>query len=78
MRQVLALKRDKVKFINCTACNSKRLEAIYTLIFKDSVIIFGKMEQRHVEPGAFFFGDIGSRFDGGGVLLGKVIDDGDD
>jgi hypothetical protein len=40
--------------------------------------MFGKMVPRLVEPGASFFGDIGSGFDGGVVLLGKVHDDGSD
>jgi hypothetical protein len=44
MRQVLALKRD------CTACNTKRLEAVYTLLFEDLIIMFGKRVQRLVEP----------------------------
>jgi hypothetical protein len=34
--------------------------------------------QRLVEPGTSFFGDIGSEFDGDVVLLGKVVDGGDD
>jgi hypothetical protein len=41
------------------------------------VIIFGKIVQRLVEPGAFFFGDICSGFDGDVVLLGKAVDGGD-
>jgi hypothetical protein len=73
MRQVLIIKRDKVKFIDCTASNIKRLEAIYTLLFKDLVIMFGKMGQRLVETEASFFGDIGSGFDGVVVLLGKFV-----
>jgi hypothetical protein len=64
MRQVLTLKRDEVKFIDCRACSIKRLEAIYTLPFEDLVIMFVKMVQRLVEPGASFFGDISSGFDG--------------
>jgi hypothetical protein len=40
--------------------------------------MFGKVVQRLVEPGASFFGDIGSGFDGDVVLLGKVVDGGDD
>ncbi|SAM08456.1 hypothetical protein [Absidia glauca] len=36
------------------------------------------MVQRLVEPGASFFGDIGSGFYGDVVLLGKGVDDGDD
>jgi hypothetical protein len=39
--------------------------------------MFGKVVQRLVEPGASFFGDIGSGFDGDVVLLGKVVDGGD-
>jgi hypothetical protein len=78
MRQVLNLKRDDVKFIECTACNIKRVEAIHTLLFEDLVIIFGKMVQRLVEPGASFFGDFGSGFYGDVVLLGKVADGGGD
>jgi hypothetical protein len=38
--------------------------------------MFGKIVQRLVEPGASFFGDIGSGFNGDVVLLGKVVDDG--
>jgi hypothetical protein len=40
--------------------------------------MFGKRVQRHVEPGAPFFGDHGGGFAGDVVLLGKVVDDGDD
>jgi hypothetical protein len=40
--------------------------------------MFGKIKQRLVEPGASFFGDIGSGFDGDVMLLGKVVDGGDD
>jgi hypothetical protein len=36
--------------------------------------MFVKTVQRLFEPGAFFFGDIGSGFDGDVVLLGKVVD----
>ncbi|SAL98163.1 hypothetical protein [Absidia glauca] len=36
------------------------------------------MVQRLVEPGAPFFGDIGSGFDSDAVLLDKVVDGGDD
>ncbi|SAM05965.1 hypothetical protein [Absidia glauca] len=36
------------------------------------------MVQRLVEPGPPFFGDIGSGFDGGVVLVGKVVDNVDD
>jgi hypothetical protein len=39
-------KRDEVTFIDCTACNIKRLKAIYTLLLEDLVIMFGKMMQR--------------------------------
>jgi hypothetical protein len=39
--------------------------------------MFGKVVHRLVAPGASFFGDIGSGFDGDVVLLGKVVD-GDD
>jgi hypothetical protein len=63
MRQVLTLKRDEVKFIDCTACRIKRLEAIL-LLFEDFVIMFSMVVQRIVEPGASFLGDIGSGFDG--------------
>jgi hypothetical protein len=70
----MALTRDEVKFIDCTACNIKTLEAIYTLLFKDLVIMFGRMVQRLVETEASFFGDIGRGFDGDVVLLGKVAD----
>jgi hypothetical protein len=45
-----------------TAWNIKRSESIYTLLFEDLVIMFGKMVQRLVEPGASFFGDVGSGF----------------
>jgi hypothetical protein len=38
-----------VKFIDYTACNIKRLEAIYTLLVEDLVVMFGKMVQRLVE-----------------------------
>jgi hypothetical protein len=78
VRQVLTLKKDKVKFIDYTACNIKIQEAIYTLLFENLVIMSGKMVQRFVEPGASFFGDIGSGFNRDVVLLGKVVDDGDD
>jgi hypothetical protein len=57
--------------------NIKRLEATYSFLFEDLVIIYGKMVRRIVEPGASFFGDIGSGFDGDVVVLGKVAD-GDD
>jgi hypothetical protein len=40
--------------------------------------MFGKMVQRLVESGASFFDDIGSSFDNDVVLLGKVVDGGDD
>ncbi|SAM06423.1 hypothetical protein [Absidia glauca] len=36
------------------------------------------MVQRLVEPEASFFGNIGKGFDGDVVLLGKVVDDGND
>jgi hypothetical protein len=73
--EIWSVQIDKVKFIDCTACNIKRLEAIYTVLFEDLVIMFGKMVQRLVEPGASFFGDIGSSFDGDSGLMGKVVDD---
>jgi hypothetical protein len=65
-------------FIDCTACNIKRLEAIYALLFEDMIIEFGKRVQRLVEPGASFFGNIGSGFDSDVVLLCKVVDGSDD
>jgi hypothetical protein len=37
-----------VKIIDCTACNIKRLEAIYILLFEDLIIMFGKIVQRLV------------------------------
>jgi hypothetical protein len=77
MRQLI-LKRDEVKFIDFTAYNIQRLEAIYTLLFKYLIIMLGKMVQRLVKRGARFFDDIGSGFDRDVVLLGKVVDDGDD
>jgi hypothetical protein len=39
--------------------------------------MFSKMMQRLVEPGASFFGDIGSGLDGDVVLLDKVAANGD-
>jgi hypothetical protein len=57
MCQVLTLKRDEVKFIDCTVCDIKKLKTIYTLLFKDWVIMLGKIVQRLFEPGASFFGD---------------------
>jgi hypothetical protein len=77
MRPVPTLKRDEVKFIECTACYMKRVKVIHALLFKYLVIMFGKMVQRLVELGASFFDGIGSGFDGGVVLLGKALDDGD-
>ncbi|SAM06489.1 hypothetical protein [Absidia glauca] len=56
----------------------KRQKAIYTLLFEDLVIMLGKIVQILVETGASYFGDIGSSFDGDVVLLGKVVDGGDD
>ncbi|SAM09729.1 hypothetical protein [Absidia glauca] len=35
------------------------------------------MVRRLIEPGASFLGDIGSGFDGDVVVLGKVVDGGD-
>jgi hypothetical protein len=40
--------------------------------------MLGKIVRRLVEPGAPLFGDIGSDFDGDVMLLGKVVDGGDD
>jgi hypothetical protein len=51
MHLALTLKRDEVRFIDCTERNIERLEAIYTLLFEDSAIMFGKMVKRLVEPG---------------------------
>jgi hypothetical protein len=40
--------------------------------------MFVKTVQRLVEPGASLFGDIGNGFNGGVVLLGRIVDGGDD
>ncbi|SAM03964.1 hypothetical protein [Absidia glauca] len=56
----------------------KRLEAIHTSLFDDLVIVLGKMVQGLVKPGASFFDDFGSGFDGDVVRLDIDVDDGDD
>ncbi|SAM01434.1 hypothetical protein [Absidia glauca] len=45
---------------------------------RNLVILSGKIVQRLVEPGAPFFGDTGSGFDGDAVLLGEAAGGGDD